>query len=197
MDHSSVFAGFVAVDFFADVFLAVVFFAAAVVAAGFLAVVFLADVFEAADLFAPEAAADSFLAAGFAAVRFLADDFGVADLGALPFVLGTLSSAGAASLGFRDGGDVDPVRPVGRVGGSAIGSPGQVGRSPTARWTGFCAECGCSAPATTWSFLICWRPRRFFGSMPRMAFSTAAIGRVASRSAYRTPVIPPGYPECR
>ena len=48
-----------------------------------------------------------------------------------------------------------------------------------------------------WSFLIIWRPIRFFGSMPRTAFSTAATGRVAIRSPYFTPVMPPGWPECR
>ncbi len=63
--------------------------------------------------------------------------------------------------------------------------------------TGCWAWCGCSAPATTCSFLIMERPRLFFGSMPRTAFSITQSGLVARSVSYRVPVIPPGYPEWR
>jgi hypothetical protein len=40
--------------------------------------------------------------------------------------------------------------------------------------------------------LIIARPNRFFGNMPRTAFSTANAGRFARRSSYKVPVMPPG-----
>jgi hypothetical protein len=48
------------------------------------------------------------------------------------------------------------------------------------------------APATTCSFLIIERPRLFFGSMPRTAFSITQSGLVASNVSYRVPVMPSG-----
>src|SRR5690606_30179815 len=48
---------------------------------------------------------------------------------------------------------------------------------------GCCAACGCSAPAYTFSFDSCSRPRVFFGSMPRTAFSTARTGFFSRSSA--------------
>src|SRR5690606_28556643 len=45
------------------------------------------------------------------------------------------------------------------------------------------AACGCSAPAYTFSFDSCSRPRVFFGSMPRTAFSTARTGFFSRSSA--------------
>src|SRR6185295_2632776 len=173
-------------------FFAVVFLAAGFFAVGFLAEVFLAAGFDAVDFFAPDAAFCS-LAAGFAGARFFALvlgaldfgalDFGPADLPGRSFTVVDRPSAGAASSRPREGGGVVSVRLLTAGAVFAAGRPGQAGRWPTASSTGICAACGCSAPATTWSFLICCRPRRFFGSIPRTAFSTAATGRVARRSA--------------
>src|SRR5690349_9758680 len=57
---------------------------------------------------------------------------------------------------------------------------------------GCCAECGWLGPAYTLSLLSVLRPRVFFGSIPRTAFSTARSGWVAIRLAYETARRPPG-----
>ena len=48
---------------------------------------------------------------------------------------------------------------------------------------GCCAWCGWSGPAYTLSLRSVFRPREFFGSMPRTAFSTTRSGRVSIRLA--------------
>src|SRR5690606_20410709 len=47
---------------------------------------------------------------------------------------------------------------------------------------GCCAACGCSGPAYTLSLRNWARPREFFGSIPRTAFSTARVGCFSSSS---------------
>ena len=44
---------------------------------------------------------------------------------------------------------------------------------------GFCAACGCSAPAYTFRFFNTAAPRRVRGSMPLTAFSTRKVGFLA------------------
>jgi hypothetical protein len=86
----------------------------------------------------------------------------------------------AAGFGFGGRAMVDPVAgsvvfPAASGAGSLAlvpGKPSHAGGCPNEYATGFCAACGCSAPATTCSFLNIARPRRFFGSMPFTAFST-------------------------
>src|SRR5690606_10648887 len=58
--------------------------------------------------------------------------------------------------------------------------------------TGCWARCGCSGPAYTLSFFSMRRPSRFFGSMPRTAFSTARSGCLSSNSSYGMLRNPPG-----
>ena len=48
---------------------------------------------------------------------------------------------------------------------------------------GCCASCGWSGPAYTLSLRSVLRPRAFFGSIPRTAFSTARSGWLAIRLA--------------
>src|SRR5206468_5771908 len=57
---------------------------------------------------------------------------------------------------------------------------------------GCCASCGWSGPAYTLSLRSVLRPRAFFGSIPRTAFSTAPSGLLAIRVAYETDRSPPG-----
>src|SRR3984957_19689194 len=57
---------------------------------------------------------------------------------------------------------------------------------------GCCALCGWSGPAYTLSLVSVLRPREFFGSMPRTAFSTAFSGLASIRLAYDTARKPPG-----
>ena len=155
---------------------------------------FFADVFDAAVLFAPEAAA-SFLAAGFAARASSQATSGGGLRGrpsssAPAFLPRAASPASARAASW--------LRPAWCRRGCwlAAGSPDQVGRSPTAI-DGLLRRVRMLGAGDDVEFLDLLATERFFGSMPRMAFSTAATGRVASRSAYRTPVMPPGYPECR
>ena len=115
-----------------------------------------------------------FLAAGFFAADFLAGDF--AALLAVVFGL----AAGFFASGLSGVGAV--VALLLRVGrGCLSGRPSQTGGWPSVYGTGCCAWCGCSAPGTTCSFLIIERPRLFFGSMPRTAFSITHSGLVASK----------------
>ena len=117
-----------------------------------------------------------FLAAG-AAAALRAGAARVADF----FAVGALAGR-AACLAFGSGAGL----------GARTGRPSHMGRSPSARGTGFCAWCGCSAPSYTWSLLAMARPSRFFGSMPFTAFSTTKRGRFSSRRAYGVSVSPPG-----
>ncbi len=117
-------------------------------------------------------------------MTFFAADFAVA------FGL----AAGFPTAGFSGVGAVF-TRFVGR--GCFSGIPSHTGGCPSVYATGCCAACGCSGPATTCSFLIMERPRLFFGSMPRTAFSITHSGLLARSVSYRVPLMPPGYPEWR
>src|SRR4051794_22108322 len=56
----------------------------------------------------------------------------------------------------------------------------------------FWAACGCSGPAYTLSFFSIWRPRRFLGSMPQTAFSTALRASFSISSPMGVAERPPG-----
>jgi hypothetical protein len=152
-DPSFFAAGFLAVVFLAVVLAVVVFFAAVAVLF-FVAVVFLA--------------AAVFLVAGFRAAVGFAGEVFVCDVFRVP--AGCVGPA-ASSVERR------AVGAVGAGAGAGAGRPSHAGRLPIAQASGFCAWCRCSGPASTCSFLIIARPRRFFGSIPRIAFSTAKAGR--------------------
>jgi hypothetical protein len=167
-------AGFLAVVFWAVVLWAVVF-----VAAGFLVAVvffFAAVVFFWAVDFAAVGflAAVVFLAAVFRGVVFAS----VGDVTVVGSLEASTSCSWAAVFFFVEAFFLPFTCAV-----PDAGIPSHAGRVPIAQSTGFCAWWWCSGPGTTWSFLIIARPRRFFGSMPRTAFSTANAGFFASRSS--------------
>jgi hypothetical protein len=154
-------------------------------AAGLRAVVFFEVDFLEVDFLEVVFAAVDFLAVVLSAVVLRAEVFVAVDPRAAVRVAGAVVAVVVVLARADFVGFASCLAARGGVSGAATGAgrPSQTGRCPIAQDSGCCARCGCSGPGSTWSFLIIARPKRFFGSIPRTAFSTANAGRRRRRSS--------------